>query len=79
MGVNAFIVYTLLLGGTNLTFANCMVFTLIDGVIFLILTATGLRQKIFNAIPAGVRQAIPVGIGLFIAFIGMQQAGVLVN
>ena len=79
MGVNAFIVYTLLLGGTNLTFANCMVFTLIDGVIFLILTATGLRQKIFNAIPAGVRQAIPVGIGLFIAFIGMQQAGVIVN
>lgn len=79
MGVNAFIVYTLLLGGTNLTFANCMVFTLLDGVIFLVLTATGLRQKIFEAIPIGVRHAIPVGIGLFIAFIGFQQAGVIVN
>lgn len=79
MGVNAFIVYTLLLNGTNLTYANCMVFTLIDGVIFLVLTATGLRKKIFEAIPAGVRHAIPVGIGLFIAFIGMQNAGLIVN
>ncbi len=79
MGVNAFIVYTLLLNGTNLTYANCMVFTLIDGVIFLVLTVTGLRKKIFEAIPQGVRYAIPVGIGLFIAFIGMQQAGIIVN
>ena len=79
MGINAFIVYTLILGGTGLTYANCMVFTLLDGVIFLILTATGLRRKIFEAIPAGVRHAIPVGIGLFIAFIGMQQAGIIVN
>ncbi|MDE6868671.1 MAG: NCS2 family permease, partial [Clostridia bacterium] len=77
MGVNAFIVYTLVLGGTGLTYANCMVFTLLDGVIFLILTATGLRKKIFEAIPAGVRHAIPVGIGLFIAYIGLQGAGVI--
>lgn len=79
MGVNAFIVYTLILGNTGLTYANCMVFTLLDGVIFLILTVTGLRQKIFEAIPKAVRFAIPVGIGLFIAFIGMQNAGVIVN
>jgi AGZA family xanthine/uracil permease-like MFS transporter len=79
MGVNAFIVYTLILGNTGLTYANCMVFTLLDGVIFLILTVTGLRQKIFTAIPAAVRHAIPVGIGLFIAFIGMQNAGIIVN
>ena len=79
MGVNAFIVYTLVLGGTGLTYANCMVFTLLDGVIFVVLTATGLRQKIFAAIPAGVRHAIPVGIGLFIAFIGMQNAGIVVD
>lgn len=71
MGINAFIVYTLLAEGTGLTYANCMVFVLLDGVIFLILTVTGLRKKIFEAIPAGVRHAIPVGIGLFIAFIGM--------
>ena len=78
MGINAFIVFTLL-NGTGLTYANSMVFVLIDGVIFLILTLTGLRRKIFEAIPAGVRHAIPVGIGLFIAFIGLQQAGVIVN
>ncbi len=79
MGINAFIVYTLVLGGTGLTYANCMVFTLLDGVIFVVLTTTGLRQKIFAAIPAGVRHAIPVGIGLFIAFIGMQNAGIVVD
>ena len=79
MGINAFIVYTLIGSGTGLTYANCMVFTLLDGVIFLILTVTGLRRQIFDAIPAGVRHAIPVGIGLFIAFIGLQQAGVVVN
>lgn len=83
MGVNAFIVFSLIgvftEAPSGLTYANCMVFTLLDGVIFIILTATGLRKKIFNAIPKGVRYAIPVGIGLFIAFIGMQQAGVIVN
>jgi len=81
MGVNAFIVYTLLgsIPSTGLTYANCMVFTLIDGLIFVILTATGLRKKIFNAIPAGVRHAIPIGIGLFIAFIGMQNARIVIN
>ena len=78
MGINAFIVFTLL-NGTGLTYANSMVFVLIDGVIFLLLTLTGLRRKIFEAIPAGVRHAIPVGIGLFIAFIGLQQAGVIVH
>lgn len=79
MGVNAFICFTLCAEGVGLTYANCMVFTLLDGAIFLLLTATGLRQKIFEAIPAGVRHAIPVGIGLFIAFIGMQNAGLVVD
>ncbi len=79
MGVNAFIVFTLILKNTGLTYANCMLFTLIDGVLFLILTVTGLRQKIFGAIPKSVRYAITVGIGLFIAFIGMQNAGIIVG
>lgn len=79
MGINAFIVYTLLNASTGLTYANTMVFVLLDGVIFLLLTVTGLRKKIFEAIPAAVRHAVPVGIGLFIAFIGMQQAGVIVS
>ncbi|MCD8286770.1 MAG: NCS2 family permease [Clostridia bacterium] len=78
MGVNAFVVYTLVM--TNgLTYANAMVFTLLDGVIFLILTATGLRKTIFKAIPNGVRAAIPVGIGLFIAYIGCQDAYLIVG
>lgn len=78
MGINAFVVYTLI-GLTDLTYANCMVFTLLDGVIFLLLTTTGLRKKIFEAIPEAVRHAVPVGIGMFIAFIGLQQAGVIIN
>lgn len=79
MGINAFIVFTLLDKATGLTYANCMVFVLLDGVVFLLLTVTGLRRQIFEAIPAGVRHAIPVGIGMFIAFIGMQQAGIIVD
>lgn len=77
MGVNAFIVFSLILvaGGSGLTYANCMMFTLLEGVVFIILTATGLRKKIFEAIPAAVRHAIPVGIGMFIAFIGLQNSG----
>ncbi|MCD8205791.1 MAG: NCS2 family permease [Clostridia bacterium] len=78
MGVNAFVVYTLVLS-SGLTYANSMVFVLLDGVIFVVLTATGLREKIFGAIPKGVRYAIPVGIGLFIAYLGFQNAGVIVN
>ncbi len=78
MGINAFIVWTLLLENTGLTYANCMMFTLLEGAVFVILTVTGLRKKIFEAIPKSVRYAIPVGIGLFIAFIGMQNAGIIV-
>lgn len=78
MGVNAFIVYSLILGNTGLTYANTMVFTLLDGAIFVLLTVTGLRKKIFKAVPRTVRHAITVGIGLFIAFIGMQNAGIIV-
>ena len=79
MGINAFIVYTLILGTSGLTYANCMMLTLLEGVVFVILTVTGLRKKIFEAIPAAVRKAIGVGIGLFIAFIGFQQAGFVVD
>ena len=78
MGVNAFVVYTLVLS-YGLTYANAMVFTLLDGVIFVILTATGLRKYIFTAIPDEVRKAINVGLGFFIAFIGFQNAGVIVG
>lgn len=78
MGLNAFFVYTVCFG-FGLTYANALVLVLVDGIIFVILTVTGLREKIFEAIPDQVRVAIPAGIGLFIAFIGLQNAGIVVN
>lgn len=78
MGLNAFFVFTVCFG-MGLTYANALVLVLIDGIVFIILTITGLRKKIFNAIPPAVRMAIPAGIGLFIAFLGLQNAGLVVD
>ena len=78
MGLNAFFVYTICLG-FGLTYANALVLVLIDGVVFILLTVTGLRKKLFSAIPKVVRTAIPAGIGLFIAFIGMQNVGLVIG
>ncbi len=78
MGLNAFFVYTMCVG-VGLSYANALVLVLIDGVVFLILTVTGLRKIIFDAIPKAVKVAIPAGIGLFIAFIGLQNAGIVVT
>lgn len=78
MGLNAYFVFTVCFG-MGFTYANALVLVLIDGLIFILLTATGLRKKIFEAIPAQVRIAIPAGIGMFIAFIGLQNAGMIVN
>lgn len=80
MGLNAFFVYTVCgFGMSNgMTYANGLLFILLDGIIFLLLTVTGLRNKIFKAIPESVKVAIPAGIGLFIAFIGLQNAGIVV-
>lgn len=77
MGLNAFFVYTVCFG-FGLTYANALVLVLLDGIVFIILTVTGLRRKIFEAIPASVRVAIPAGIGLFIAYVGLQGAGLIV-
>lgn len=77
MGLNAFFVFTICLG-FGLSYANALVLVLIDGVVFVVLTATGLRKMLFNAIPKAVRIAIPAGIGLFIAFIGLQNVGFVV-
>ncbi len=78
MGLNAFFVYTACVG-FGLSYANALVLILIDGLVFIILTATGLRKIIFDAIPKAVKVAIPAGIGLFIAFIGLQNAQLVVN
>ncbi len=76
MGSNAFFVYTVCMG-FGLSYANALVLILIDGVAFIIMTVTGLRKKIFDAIPPEVRVAIPAGIGLFIALIGLESSGLV--
>jgi AGZA family xanthine/uracil permease-like MFS transporter len=78
MGLNAFLTYTVVLGmGYTWQFALTAVF--VEGIIFLILTAANIREAIVNSIPANLKRAIGVGIGLFIAFIGMQNAGIIVG
>ncbi|MBQ5926197.1 MAG: NCS2 family permease [Paludibacteraceae bacterium] len=78
MGLNAFFVYTVCMGmGYSWQFALTAVF--IEGIIFIVLTITNVREAIVNAIPINLRYAVGVGIGLFIAFIGLQNAGVIVN
>lgn len=77
MGLNAFFVYTVCIG-FGLSYANALVLILLEGVIFILLTVTGLRKKIFDALPDAVRVAIPAGIGLFIALLGLQNAGIVV-
>ena len=78
MGLNAFFVYTVCLGmGYSWQFALTAVF--IEGIIFIIMTLTNIREAIVNAIPESLRNAIGAGIGLFIAFIGLQSSGIIVN
>ena len=78
MGLNAFFVYTVCMGmGYSWQFALTAVF--IEGLIFILLTLTNLREAIVNAIPASLKNAIGAGIGLFIAFIGLQNAGIIIN
>ncbi|MFA6681387.1 MAG: NCS2 family permease [Sphaerochaeta sp.] len=78
MGLNAFMAYTVVLGmGHSWQFALTAVF--VEGIIFLILTAVNIREAIVNSIPANLKRAIGVGIGLFIAFIGMQNAGIIIG
>ncbi|MBR6559573.1 MAG: NCS2 family permease, partial [Alistipes sp.] len=78
MGLNAFFVYTVCMGmGYSWQFALTAV--LIEGIIFILLTVTNLREAIVNAIPTSLKNAIGAGIGLFIAFIGLQNAGIIAN
>jgi AGZA family xanthine/uracil permease-like MFS transporter len=78
MGLNAFFAFTVVLTmGYSWQFALTAV--LIEGVIFILLTIFNVREAIVNAIPKSVRLAISAGIGLFIAFIGLQNAGIVVK
>ncbi len=77
MGLNAFFVYTICVG-FGFTYSNALILVLFDGILFILLTVTGLRKKILYAIPESVRTAISPGIGLFIAFLGLQNSGLVV-
>ncbi len=78
MGLNAFFAFTVVLGmGYSWQFALTAVF--LEGIIFLILTAFNIRELIVNAIPISLKHAVSAGIGLFIAFIGLQNAGLVVS
>ncbi|HNQ37304.1 MAG: NCS2 family permease [Prolixibacteraceae bacterium] len=78
MGLNAFFAYTVVLGmGHSWQFALTAVF--LEGLIFILLTAGNIREMIVNSIPLNLKHAISVGIGLFIAFMGLKNAGIVVS
>jgi AGZA family xanthine/uracil permease-like MFS transporter len=78
MGLNAFFAYTVVLG-SKIPWQHALGAVLISGVFFFLLTLTGLREKIINAIPVELKHAVGAGIGLFITFIGFQDAGIVVK
>ena len=78
MGLNAYFAYTVVLGmGYSWQVALTAVF--FEGIIFIILSLTNVREAIFNAIPRNLKSAVSVGIGLFIAFIGLQNAKIVIG
>ena len=78
MGLNAFLAYTVVLGfGYSWQVALLAVF--VEGIVFIIMSLTNVREAIFNAIPLNLKRGVSVGIGLFIAFIGLQNAGLCVD
>ena len=78
MGLNAFFAYTVVIGmGKSFEFALTAVF--LEGLVFLLLTFFNVREAIINSIPTNIKKAISVGIGLFIAFIGLANAGIIVQ
>ena len=78
MGLNAFFVYTVCLGmGYSWQFALTAV--LLEGIIFILLTVTKVRSWLLDSIPGTLQKAVGAGIGLFICFIGMENAGIIVN
>lgn len=78
MGLNAFFVFTVCLG-MGYTWQFALTAILLEGIIFIILTVTNIRQLIVNEIPKSIKYAIGAGIGLYIAFIGLSGSGIIVN
>lgn len=77
MGLNAFFAYTVVIG-MGYRWENALLAVFVEGVIFILLSATGVREAIFNAIPHNLKIAVSIGIGLFIAFIGFQNVHMVV-
>ena len=78
MGLNAFFAYTLV-AVMGYTWQEALAAVLFEGIIFILLTVLRVREAIVHAIPLNLRYSISVGIGLFIAFIGMENSGIIVN
>ena len=77
MGVNALFTYTICFG-MGLSYKGALACVFVSGIIFLVISITGIRTMIINAIPAQLKLAIGAGIGFFIAFIGLKNAGIIV-
>ncbi len=77
MGLNAFFAFTVVLG-MGVPWETALAATFVSGILFLILALTGVREVVINAIPMQLKLAVGAGIGLFIAFIGLQNAGIVV-
>ena len=78
MGLNAYMAYTVCLG-MGYSWQVCLLAVFVEGLIFVVLSLTNVREAIFNAIPLTLKRGVSVGIGLFIAFIGLQNAGLAVD
>lgn len=78
MGLNAYMAYTVV-GAMGYSWQVALLAVFVEGIIFIILSLTNVREAIFNAIPMQLKNAVSVGIGLFIAFIGLQNAGLTVG
>lgn len=78
MGLNAYFAYTVVLN-MGFTWQMALAAVFVEGIIFIILSLTNVREAIFNAIPMNLKHAVSVGIGLFIAFIGLQNGKITVN
>ena len=78
MGLNAYFAYTVVLQ-MGYTWQMALAAVFVEGVIFILLSLTNVREAIFNAIPMNLKHAVSAGIGLFIAFIGLQNAKIVVD
>ena len=78
LGLNAYFAYTVC-GAMGYSWQFALLAVFVEGLVFIVLSVTNIREAIFNAIPLTLKKGVSVGIGLFVAFIGLQNAGLVVN